>query len=48
MNRVKLANADLRGCNVDGLNVFPEGLRGATVDPAQAMVFARLLGIRIE
>jgi len=48
MNRVKLAKADLRGSNVDGLNVFPEGLRGATVDPAQAMVFALLLGIRIE
>lgn len=48
MNRARLANADLRGSVVEGLHVSPEGLRGATVDPAQAMVFALLLGIRIE
>jgi uncharacterized protein YjbI with pentapeptide repeats len=48
MSKVKLPNADLRGSTVEGLRLNPEDLRGATVDPAQALVFAGLLGIRIE
>jgi uncharacterized protein YjbI with pentapeptide repeats len=48
MGKAKLYDADLRGSMVEGLHVAPEALRGAVVDAAQAMVFAQLLGIRIE
>ena len=48
MSKVKLLNADLRGSLVEGLRLNTEDLRGATVDPAQALIFAALLGIRIE
>lgn len=48
MGKAKLFNADLRGSIVEGLHIAPEGLRGAVVDPSQAMSFALLLGIRIE
>jgi uncharacterized protein YjbI with pentapeptide repeats len=47
MGKAKLFDADLRGSMVEGLHVGVEGLRGATVDPSQAMQFALLLGIRI-
>ena len=48
MSKVKLLNADLRGSLVDGLQLNAEDIRGAVVDPPQAMIFASLLGIRIE
>jgi uncharacterized protein YjbI with pentapeptide repeats len=48
MSKVKLPNADLRGSLVEGLRLNAEDLRGATVDAAQALIFAGLLGIRIE
>ena len=41
-------NADLRGSLVEGLKLNAQDLRGAVVDPSQAMIFAPLLGIRIE
>ena len=47
MGKARLMDADLRGSRVEGLHVGAEGLRGATVDAAQAMQFALLLGIRI-
>jgi uncharacterized protein YjbI with pentapeptide repeats len=47
MNAVKLNNADLRGSSVDGLRLGAGDIRGAIVDPAQAMIFAQLLEIRI-
>jgi len=48
MSKVKLLNADLRGSLVDDLHLNAEDLRGAVVDLSQAMIFAPLLGIRIE
>lgn len=48
MGQARLPDADLRGSAVEGLHIGVEGLRGAVVDPAQAMQFALLLGIRIE
>jgi len=48
MSKVKLVNADLRGSLVEGLRMNAEDVRGAVVDPSQAMIFAALLGIRIE
>lgn len=48
MGRARLSDADLRGSAVEGLHIALEGLRGAVVDPSQAMQFALLLGIRIE
>ena len=48
MSKVKLVNADLRGSRVEGLHLNAEDIRGAVVDVSQAMIFAALLGIRIE
>ncbi len=48
MSKVKLMNADLRGSAVEGLHLNAEDVRGAVVDLPQAMIFASLLGIRIE
>ena len=48
MSKAKLVNADLRGSQVEGLQLNAEDIRGAVVDPSQAMIFASLLGIRIE
>jgi uncharacterized protein YjbI with pentapeptide repeats len=48
MDKVKLLNADLRGSKVEGLKLNAEDIRGAIVDPAQAMLFASLLGIQIK
>jgi uncharacterized protein YjbI with pentapeptide repeats len=48
MSKVKLLNADLRGSSVESLHLNAEDVRGAVVDLSQAMIFAPLLGIRIE
>jgi uncharacterized protein YjbI with pentapeptide repeats len=48
MSKVKLMDADLRGSRVEGLQMNAADIRGAVVDPSQAMIFAALLGIRIE
>ena len=48
MGKAKLYDADLRGSMVEGMQIGLEGLRGAVVDPAQAMSLALLMGIRIE
>jgi hypothetical protein len=48
MSKVRLNDADLRGSAVDGLHLNAEDVRGAVVDLPQAMIFATLLGIRIE
>jgi uncharacterized protein YjbI with pentapeptide repeats len=47
LTRAKLESADFRGSRVEGLVATPEDLRGAIVDPAQAMVFAELMGLKI-
>ncbi|HYP04927.1 MAG TPA: pentapeptide repeat-containing protein [Bryobacteraceae bacterium] len=46
--RAKLNHADLRKSEVEGLTIGMNDLRGAIVDPAQAMVFARLMGLQIR
>jgi uncharacterized protein YjbI with pentapeptide repeats len=47
MYGAKLAEADLRGSQIEGLRLNAADVFGATVDAAQAMVLARLLGIKI-
>ncbi len=47
-NGARLENADLRGSDVEGLQVGIGDLRGAVVDAAQAMEFAKLLGVQIR
>ncbi|MCU1238079.1 MAG: pentapeptide repeat-containing protein [Candidatus Solibacter sp.] len=44
----KLENTDLRTSEVEGVMVGMNDLRGAIVDPAQAMVFAQILGLQIR
>lgn len=48
MGKARLYDADLRGSDVESMHIELDGLRGAVVDPAQAMSFALLMGIRIE
>jgi uncharacterized protein YjbI with pentapeptide repeats len=48
MSKAKLLNADLRGSRVEGLHMNAADIRGAVVDASQAIIFAALLGIRIE
>ena len=43
----KLQKTDFRGSEVDGMLVGIPDLQGAIVDAAQAMIFARLLGLQI-
>lgn len=43
----KLQNTDFRTSEVEGVLVGMNDLRGAIVDPAQAMIFARVLGLQI-
>ena len=48
MTGAKLEAADFRGSNVEGLVTNAEDLKGAIVDPAQAMIFAELMGLKIR
>jgi hypothetical protein len=48
MTGARLEAADFRGSQVEGLVANAEDLRGAIVDPAQAMVFAELMGLKIR
>ena len=48
MTGAKLEEADFRGSRVEGLMAFAADLKGAIVDPAQAMIFAELLGLKIR
>jgi uncharacterized protein YjbI with pentapeptide repeats len=48
MSKSKLVDADLRGSVVDGMQLNAEDIKGAVVDASQAMLFAPLLGIRID
>jgi uncharacterized protein YjbI with pentapeptide repeats len=43
-----LRDADLRGSIIDGLRVGPKELQGATIDPAQAIQVAGLLGLTVR
>ena len=44
----KLQNTDFRTSEVEGMVIGMTDLQGAIVDPAQAMVFARVLGLQIR
>jgi len=44
----KLHNTDFRKSEVEGMRVGMNDLWGAIVDPAQAMVFAQLMGLQIK
>lgn len=48
MTEAKLDGADFRGSSVEGLLVHAADLKGAIVDPAQAMIFAELMGLKIR
>jgi uncharacterized protein YjbI with pentapeptide repeats len=43
----KLQKTDFRKSEVEGMLVGKDDLQGAIVDPGQAMIFARLLGLQI-
>ena len=47
LRRAKLRNADFRTSQIEGMLVGMGDLQGAIVDPAQAMVLARLMGLQI-
>lgn len=44
----KLANVDLRSCKIDGVRVGPQELKGAIIDPNQAVAFVRSMGITVK
>jgi len=46
--KAKLIGADLRGSTIDGMRVGPGELKGATIDPTQAVAFVRGLGIKVD
>lgn len=48
MTTTKLEGADFRGSSVEGLVATAADLKGAIVDPAQAMIFAELIGLKIR
>jgi uncharacterized protein YjbI with pentapeptide repeats len=48
MTGAKLEGADFRGSNVEGLLANAADLKGAIVDPAQAMIFAEIMGLKIR
>lgn len=43
-----LANVDLRSSKIDGMRAGPRELRGATLDPEQALAFVRGIGIEVK
>ena len=47
LSGARLVGADLRGAQIEGLRVGPPELRGAIVDPLQALELVRLLGVII-
>lgn len=47
LRRAKLRDTDLRDSEVEEMAIDAGDLQGAIVNPAQAMVFARLLGLKI-
>jgi uncharacterized protein YjbI with pentapeptide repeats len=44
----KLIGADFRGSQVEGMRVGPADVRGAIIEPAQAIAFAGLLGLDVR
>ncbi len=48
MSGAKLAGADLRGCTLDGVHAGLSELRGAIIDPSQALALVQAFGIVVE
>ena len=48
MSGAKLEDADLRGSELEGLQAQADDLKGAIVDPAQAIVLAGIMGLKIQ
>lgn len=48
MSGAKLVGVDLRGSKIDGLRAGLNELKGAILDPGQALAFVRGIGIRVE
>jgi uncharacterized protein YjbI with pentapeptide repeats len=48
MTGARLEGADFRGSRVEGLLATASDLKGAIVDPAQARIFAEIMGLRIR
>ncbi len=48
LQRAKLQNTDFRQSDLEGMAVEIHDLRGAIVDPAQAMILARLIGLQVR
>jgi uncharacterized protein YjbI with pentapeptide repeats len=48
LHGAKLQNTDLRNSEVEGMLVGVNDLKGAIVDPSQAMILARVLGLQIK
>ena len=48
LSGAKLAGTDFRGSNLESVKVGIEDLRGAIVDPTQALEFVRLLGVVVK
>jgi hypothetical protein len=48
MSGAILDGVDLRGSNIEGMRVGAKELRGAIVDPVQAVELVRILGIVVK
>ena len=48
MSGVPLCGIDFSSCEIDGLSARPEDLRGAVINPDQAIIAAKILGIKIK
>tara|TARA_B100000965_G_scaffold345281_1_gene315967 strand:+ start:105 stop:761 length:657 start_codon:yes stop_codon:yes gene_type:complete len=48
MSGTSLAGIDLSSCNVEGLGIRIEDVKGAIISPLQAVDFAKLLGMEIK
>ena len=44
----KLTNADLRGSNIDGMQIAPEAVRGIKITSSQALQMVGLLGVIVD
>lgn len=48
LREAKLCEADFRGSQIDGIQLSPRELRGAIIDPIQAVQVAGLFGITVK
>lgn len=48
MSGTRLTDIDLSNCDIEGLGVRMEDLKGAIVSPAQAVDFSKLFGLVVK